>query len=56
MTTEVRITRHKLKNGKVSLFLSFRPYFYDTRAHKVIKTENLKLWVFDKPKTAEEKK
>lgn len=56
MATDVKIVRHHLKSGKTSLYLSYYPYFYDRRSGKVIKSENLHLFLVDNPKNATEKK
>lgn len=56
MSTDVKIVKHYLKNGKISLFISYYPYLYNSRTGKVIKSENLHLFQFQKPSTPTEKK
>ena len=56
MAINVKLTKHYLKNGKISLYLSFYPYYYDIRPHKTIRMENLKLWMIANPKTTLEKR
>lgn len=56
MATDVKLVKHHLKNGRISLYLSFYPYFYDRRTGKTIKSENLKLQLIEKPKNNTEKR
>lgn len=54
--TDVKLIRHHLKNGKISLYISFYPYFYDRRTGKTIKSENLHMFLISNPKNATERK
>lgn len=55
MDINVRLVKHVLKNGKISLHLSFYPYLYDSRTGRTIKSENLHLFLIAKPTTPTEK-
>lgn len=55
MNTRVTLTKHYLKDGRITLHLSFYPYFYDRRTRKTIKSENLQLFLYGHPKTKVEK-
>ena len=56
MPKDVKLVKHKLKSGKTSLYLSYYPYFYDIRSRKVIKSENLKLYLYTEPRNAAERR
>lgn len=55
MAPKVKIERHHLKNGMVSLHLSYYPPFYDCRERKTIRSEKLNLQIYAHPKTPAEK-
>lgn len=56
MATVVKLVKHYLKNGKISLFIEYYPYFYDSRKGKTIRSENLQLFMFAKPENPTQKK